>query len=228
MTGDQADIASRLRSVLPSRWFADSAPILDTLLNGIASGWEYIHRLLRHAQLQTRMATASGIWLDLAARDFFGAHLCRVAGQSDDAFRLIVRRNILRSLGTRSALASALTDLTGRQPLIFEPRNTSDTGGYGSLGTQGSILGGGIGYGTSGGWGNLDSPFQCFVTVFRPHANGVANVSGWGVYAGGYGVGSLEYVDTDIAYGYISDKQIVEALTWVKPVGSVVWAKIVS
>jgi hypothetical protein len=228
MTGDLTDIASRLRSVLPSRWFADSAPVLDTLLNGIASGWEYMHRLLRYAQSQTRMATASGIWLDLAAQDFFGAHFCRTPGQSDDVFRLIVRRNILRSLGTRSALRSALTDLTGRQPIIFEPRNTSDTGGYGSVGTQGSILGGGIGYGTSGGWGNLDSPFQCFVTVFRPHANGVANVSGWGFFAGGYGLGSLEYADTDIAHGYISDAQILEVLTWVKPAGSVVWAKIAS
>lgn len=228
MIGDRVDIAGRLRSVLPPRWFGETTPVLDTLLNGIAAGWEYSYRFLQYTRAQTRLATASGLWLDLIAKDFFGNPLSRVLGQSDDAFRVVIQRNILRPLGTRTAVISALADLTGRPPIVFEPRNTADTGGYGRLLPSGAAVGGGAGYCISGGWGSLALPFQCFVTAFRPRGNGVAYVSGWGLYNGGYGVGTIEYADVDLIQGHVSDAEIEKALARTSPAGVVMWLNIQS
>lgn len=225
MIGDQADLARRLRSVLPARWFGVHTPVLNTLLDAVSAGWTFMYDLLQYTEKQTRIATASDIWLDLVAQDIFGSRLLRHTGQSDEAFRVVVRRNILRPLGTRTSLISALTDLTGRQPHVFEPHNTLDTGGYGCLG---GALGGGIGYRVGGGWGNLTLPFQCFVTAFRPLINGVANLSGWSQPAGGYGVGALEYVGIDTANGHIGDADIFDEVARVVPVATVMWTRISS
>lgn len=228
MIGDQTDIAGRLRSVLPARWFGDATPVLDNLLNALATGWAYMFELLGYTQRQTRITSASDVWLDLVALDFFGPGLPRARGQSDQTFRPVVLRNILRSLGTRAALISAISDLTGRAPQVFEPRNTTDTGGYGSLAVTGSILGGGCGYCLKGGWGSLSLPYQCFVTAFRPHINGVANLSGWRMPMAGYGQGALEYVGADTAQGQIPDSEILAEIVRAVPVGVVVWTNISS
>ncbi len=172
--------------------------------------------------------TASDMWLDLVGLDFFGPRLLRAPGQSDESFRAILLKNILRPLATRNALIAALTDLTGRVPTVFEPANPCDTGGYGGILRGGVAAGGGVGYGTAGGWGNLSLPFQCFVTAYRPHLNGAANLSGWAVAAAGYGIGALEYVGSDMAQGQITDKSILQEISNVCPVGIVVWARIAS
>lgn len=216
MIGDQRDIAHRLRSVLPARWFGTSTPVLDTVLYALATGWVDFYDLIAFTRLQTRLGSASAVWLDLISQDFFGSRLKRHDGQSDDAFRAIVRRNILRPLGTRRALTAALNDLTGRAPSIFEPANTSDTGGYC----------GGASYGAAGGWGNLSLPFQCFVTAYRPHLNGSAQLSGWNMPAAGYGAGALQYTGSDSANGVISDADILNEIARVVPVGTVIWANI--
>ncbi len=228
MIGDQVDIAGRLRSVLPSRWFGDTTPVLDTLLNAIAAGWAYSYQFLQYTRTQARLGTASGVWLDLIARDFFGNVLSRAPGETDDVFRLVVRRDILRPLGTRAALTAAVADLTGRPPIIFEPRNTRDTGGYAQLDPSGMVPGGGIGYCTGGGWGSLALPFQFFVTVFRPRGNGVANVSAWCLNGGGYGIGAIEYADIDIIQGHVNDVEIENVLVRTAPAGVVVWVNIQS
>ena len=225
MVGDAVDIARRLRSVLPARWFGATTPILDALLAALAVGWAVMFNLLRYTGMQTRIASASDVWLDLIAQDFFGPRLRRSAGQSDRVLRRILRRNILRTLGTRIALIDALRDLTGREPLVFEPRNTSDTGGYGNLAGN---AGGGASYCSAGGWGNLSLPFQCFVTAFRPRINGVANLSGWCLPEAGYGAGALEYAGIDAASGYISDGEILDEITRAAPVGTVLWTNISS
>lgn len=86
MTGDQQDILARLRIVLPARWFPDSAPVLDALLNGLAFGWSWVYQQFQDVKAQTRIATATDIWLDIIALDFFGDRLIRRAAQSDAAF----------------------------------------------------------------------------------------------------------------------------------------------
>lgn len=224
MIGDQQDMAARLRAVLPTHWFPDVAPVLDGLLNGLGTGWSYIYDLLQYVKAQTRISTASDIWLDVIALDFFGSRIIRQSNQSDDSFRITIIREIFRERGTRAAIVSALYDLTGRSPLIFEPARTTDTGGYASL----NGLGGGIAYGVAGGWGNLDLPFQCFVTAFRPAASGIATVGGWCSPAGGYGLGTIEYGDLHMIQGQVTDGSIYQAVANVLPIAAIGWTNIVN
>lgn len=222
MTGDQQDILYRLKAVLPVRWFPDSAPVLDGMLNGLASGWSWLYGVLQYVKSQTRIATATDIWLDVIALDFFGGQFLRWSGQNDDAFRGRIQRELFRERGTRGAVSAALEDLTGRLPVIFEPARPTDTGAYGSL----SGGGGGLGYGVSGGWGSLDLPFQSFITAFRPTGSGIAVVAGWGDAGGGYGAGSIEYASLDMVEGQVTDSAIYAAIAGVLPIASIGWTNI--
>ena len=213
---------ARLRTVLPARWFPDSAPVLDGLLSGLASGWSFAYQQLQYAKAQTRIATATNIWLDIIALDFFGDQLVRRAAQSDDAFRGAIRRELFRERGTRAAIVSVLLDLTGRAPVVFEPARSSDTGGYASL----ACAGGGVGYCSAGGWGNLGLPFQCFVTAYRPLGSGIATVCGWGGFAGGYGRGAIEYASLAMVQGQVTDSDIYAAVAGVLPAAAIGWTRI--
>lgn len=222
MTGDNQDMLYRLKAVLPARWFADSSPVLDGLLAGLVWAWQWLFGLVDFAREQTRIATASGTWLDIIAQDFFGVRLARRAGQLDDAFRRRIQLELLRERGTRAAIVAVLRDLTGRAPAIFEPARTTDTGGYGSLDGGG----GGLGYGSVGGWGSLELPFQCFVTAYRPHGSGIAAVAGWGSLAGGYGQGAIEYASLAMVAGQVTDSDIYAAIAGVLPVSAIAWTQI--
>ena len=175
--GDQNDIAGRIRSALPARWFpltapgaASATPVLDGVLAGLGSVWSWLYGMIAYAGLQARLATATDVWLDLIALDFFGLRVQRLNPESDAQFSARIKAEILRPRATRAAVAQAITDLTGRAPVIFEPARPADTGGY-------TI--GGVGYGAGGGYGDLQLPFQAFITAYRPHGGGVANVAGY-------------------------------------------------
>ena len=222
MTGDQDDMLARLQAVLPSRWFADRSPVLEGLLAGLAWAGQWLYEQIAFTRAQTRIATATGVWLDIIAWDFFGRRLARRNGQSDDALRRRIGLELLRERGTRAAVISVLEDLTGRPPAVFEPARTSDTGGYGGL--QGG--GGGLGYGVAGGWGSLALPFQCFVVAYRPQGAGIANVAGWGTNAGGYGSGSAEYATLSMIQGQVTDSDINAAVSTVLPATGIAWLQI--
>jgi hypothetical protein len=222
MTGDQQDMLLRLRTALPTRWFPDEAPILNGLLNGLASVWSWAYDLLQYVRAQARIGTATDIWLDVIAQDYFGRRVTRRTGQSDLAFRSRIRRELFRERGTRSALISMLRDITGREPVVFEPGRTTDTGGYGSLHSDGSEAA----YCVSGGWGNLELPFQCFVTAYRPTGSGIAVVSGWGGPTGAYGAGAIEYANLAMVQGQVTDDDIYMAIADVLPVATVGWTRI--
>lgn len=222
MIGDQQDILGRLRAVLPLRWFPDRAPVLDALLRGLASGWSSVNQQLQYVRAQTRIATATDIWLDIIAQDYFGSRLRRRAGQGDAAFRAAIHREVFRERGTRAAIVSVLQDLTGRQPQIFEPAQPSDTGGYASLAGGG----GGIGYGCAGGWGSLTLPFQCFITAYRPIGAGIAMISGWSSFGGAYGQGAIEYASLTMVQAQVTDGDIYQAIAGVLPVATIGWTQI--
>ena len=222
MTGDTEDFVRRMRAVLPSRWFPDTSPILDGVLTGLASAWAWLYNTLSFVRAQSRIGTASGIWLDVIAEDFFGQRLKRRPAQPDDDFRASIRHELVRERGTRAAVAAALTDLTGRAPAIFEPARTSDTGGYGGL--RGG--GGGLGYGVAGGWGSLGLPFQFFVTAYRPHGTGIAAVAGWNASVGAYGVGALEYASPSMIAGQVTDSDIFASVAAVLPANAIAWTQI--
>jgi hypothetical protein len=222
MTGDQADIVARIKAVLPTGWFAEDSPVLTALLDGLSYGWSWVYDWIHYTRRQTRISTATGIFLDLIALDYFGAMLRRRSGETDHQFRHRIKINLLRDRATRAAVISVLTDLTGRAPTVFEPAYSNDTGGYGSL-TQRQT---GLAYNTAGGWGSLSLPFQFFVTARRPLTTGITMVSGWGCPAGGYGVGAIEYADLSSKGDIVTDSEIYAAVAATRPVGTTAWMNI--
>ncbi len=180
MIGDTQDMLARLKATLPANWFPDSTPVLDGLLTGLGKVWCHLYDQLQFVVLQTRVATASGGFLDAISIDFLGNLLPRRLAEPDMAFRSRIQRELVRERNTRAAIFSVLTDLTGRTPRIFEPARPADTGAYGAV----------CGYATAGAWGSLSLPFQCFVTAYRARGNGIAAVTGYGNGAGGYGGGA--------------------------------------
>lgn len=223
MIGDVEDMLRRLKAVLPTGWFPDTTPVLDNLLRGLGSGWSWTFGLLSYVRQQARVSTAEGIWLDVAANDYFGTRLRRRVAERDDLYRGRISRELVRERGTRSAVRSALMDLTGRAPAIFEPANTGDTGGYGSAPDN---RGGGIAYCRAGGWGSLSLPFQFFVTAFRPHGDGIADVAGWCIGPGGYCGGAIQYGDLSMIGNRVSDEDILEEICAVTPVATIAWSQI--
>lgn len=217
MLDDLNGMLARLRAVLPARWLPDISPIANALLAGVAEGWARVAALFNYVRQQTRILTATDVWLDIAARDYFGRRVGRRAAEGDDAYRQRIVRELRRIRGTRAAIVSALTDLTGRAPVVFEPARSTDTGGYG---------GGGVGYGVAGGWGSLSLPYQCFVTAFRPRGAGIAGVAGWGSPAAGWGRGFLEYASLEMIAGEVTDADIFAAVADVLPVATTAWTQI--
>jgi hypothetical protein len=226
MTGDLDDIAFRLRSAIPKRWFGEKSPNLDALLSSIATPWVWLYGLIGYATQQTRIATASDEWLDMIAADYFGSRLRRKLGEADIAFGLRIRAALLRDAATRSAIMTGLQNLTGIRPAIFEPANCLDTGGYGiDLGGS-AFQCAGLAYGQAGGWGSLALPYQFFVTGGRASVPGVAMLAGYGTPGGGYGQGSLGYVDISLLPGRVTDAEIENTLSSLLPLNAVAWLRI--
>jgi hypothetical protein len=223
MLFDQPTIVQRIKATLPTGWFGEETPILDSVLNCLAAGWVELLTLLNYVVMQTRIATAFGGWLDLVATDFFGRRIQRRPQETDTSFRQRIGTELLRDRCTRGAVYDTLLDLTGRSPIIFEPANPQDTGCYG---TAGVTEPGCFGYCRSGGWGNLNSPFQAFVTAFRPVPPGIAMINGWDGVSGGYGVGLSSYASSDTNSSWAADSEIYETVARTTAVGTIVWMSI--
>ena len=156
MTGNESDFVARLRLTLPEGWFADNAPLLSGLLHGLGAAWSGFYDLLASVRLQARLATATGQFLDIAGRDFFGSRVGRRNGESDDAFRNRLRQRMRSEGGTRAALVLA-AERAGYSARVFELSQPSDTGAYN--------VAGGLAWGIAGGWGSLQMPLECLATV---------------------------------------------------------------
>jgi hypothetical protein len=216
MSVDVGRVVARLKAVLPARWFGDSSPILDAVLTGMANAWVLLFSLLDTAAAQGRIATASGIFLDIAAQDYFGGMLARRGGETDMAYSARIQKNLLRPRATRASVVQALQDLTGRAPVIFEPRNPADTGGYNAQ----------MGYGVAGRYGSMALPYQFFVQAFRPNSLPVNNASGYGAGPGGYNAAPTFYAETSEFQGNISDAEIYASIVDVLPTTSIAWTNI--
>lgn len=234
-TGTTADMAARIRAVLGApEWFPSAAwdgtsqtPILDGLLAGLGVAWATIYSLLGYVRQQSRIATATGPFLNMVSQDFFGTEFQRLPSEGDVQYRSRIKLEIFRPRVTRPALIQTIIDLTGLAPTVFEPADTGDTGGWGNLGMT---LGTGLAYGAAGGWGSLTHPFQAFVTVYRPHIGGIASAGGYylgsGWAGGGYNVGALQYASLDMVQGQVTDAAIYAAIKAVQPAGSIIWTRV--
>jgi len=155
MIGDAQDMAGRLRAVLPTRWFSDQAPVLGGMLAGIAQMASANFGQIDYARAQTRIMTASGVWLDLIAVDFFGLQLTRGLAEADAAFRARILAAMFPPRATRAAAIAAVAALGVGSPTVFEPMRPADTGAWNLA----------LGYGVAGGWGSLTMPFQALIQL---------------------------------------------------------------
>ena len=232
--GTQSDFVLRLKALLPPGWFPNEStqnltPVLTALLSGPAWSSSWLFSLIAYARLQTRIGTATDVWLDIIALDYFGDDLQRYPGETDAAFETRIERNLLAPKNTRAAISAALINLTGVPPTIFEPGNTGDTGGYGG---GDALTWTGLAYNDAGGYGSLSLPFQAFIIAYYAANVGIASVSGYygpgyNVGAGGYGVGAIEYVDANMISGQVTHAMIYKAVADAAPVATVMWVTIV-
>lgn len=211
----------RLKVVLPTKWFADKTPILDTILAGPSEVLCSLHGKISWITRQVRLRSADGPCLDDLVTDYLGTKITRRTHEDDTSFRDRVCRELLRERGTRHAVVSALHELTGRRPALFEPRHPSDTGAYGDPSNPSPRA---LAYGLQGGWGSLSHPYQCFITAFRPLGAGTAPGFGWG--GGAYNIGHMAYADQSIHKGRVSDDDIMTAIQANLPLGTVAWLRI--
>ncbi len=216
MTGDTSDMVSRLKLVLPAGWFANSTPFLDALLTGLSSAWSSLYTLLNNIKSQTRIASASGIFLDIASQDYFGKALLRRVGEADSAYSARIRTNLLRTRATRESLVETLNNLTGKEPVIFEPLNAQDTGGYNIN----------AGYNVAGGYGSYNLPYQFFVTTYQPDNNPISQAGGYNLGPGGYGQAPMFYAQKSEFSGTVSDADIYAAIAAVLPTSAIAWTRI--
>lgn len=216
--GDVNDVCERLRALIPSGWFNESSPVLSSVLAACAHSLAWCYSLYCYARKQTRIATASGGWLDLAAYDFFGNGLQRPPEMADSAFRHLIKTTLLRERGTRQAIIDIVVALTGNTPDVFEPLRPEDTGGYGSPA---------LGYGCAGAYGSRYLPYQAFVRVTKPKGEGIPWIAGYHTPTAGYSYPSRgQYVSRQMIVGSITDGQIYEAISAVKMEGTQVWVQL--
>lgn len=217
-TGSPADLVDRLGRVLPGGWFADQAPVLDTVLNALAAGWSGLFQLLTTTQAQTRIATASSIFLDMTSQDFLGATLPRRTAEPDDSYRIRIERAILRTHNTRADVLNAILSVTNRPPRLIEPARIADTGSWNGRTN--------FAYGAAGAWGTRNLPFQFMVNAYRPVGTGIAHCFGYGTPAAGYGVGAAQYATPSIIASQVLDADIYAAIAAVLPAATTAWVAI--
>ena len=226
MTGSLSDIISRLWAVLPKRWFGEETPNLSAILRSIATPWAWLYSVTSYVICQTRLVTATDVWLDFISFDFFGNKLGRKGNESDLNYRTRIQAALLRETATRLAVSTGLGALVGSKPIIFEPANCMDTGSYG-MHSQGPVIAGtGLAYGAAGGWGSLGLPLQFFITTIRPPSAGISMLAGYGTPAGGYGEGTISYIDLALLPGHVSDQDIQSTLCSLLPVNAIAWLRI--
>jgi hypothetical protein len=211
MLGDVGDFVSRLKRVLPPRWFGDIAVNEDAVLSGFGTAWAKMYTLIQAIRAQARLATAYGGFIDMIAVDFFGTNLPRRSDEGDIFYRTRIGFELLRPRGTRAAMVMAMREMTGRPVSVFEPARPADTGGYNV---------GGVGYGVAGGWGNLSLPLQSFLIVQRPQGGGIAELAGYGT-GGGLAYGNQAMVTTQV-----TDADIYAAAAAIMPATYRVWTQI--
>ena len=227
MVGDLADFVSRIRSVLPKRWFGEQSPNLQSVLTGMATPWVWLYGVIGYVVDQTRLSTATEEWLDLIANDYFGDFLKRKANEADASYRSRIKLALLQEAATRTGISAGVKALTGVAPVIFEPGNCMDSGGYGSLSLGSNAVGSGMAYGLVGGWGNLQMPLQFFITVTRPPTTGLDSIAGYGTSSGAYGRGESSYVDLALLPGQITDADIQATICRLLPVNATAWLRII-
>lgn len=233
MIGDVANVLKRLRAVLPQSWFPKTAPVLDATLTGGATLASDNYSRLQFVKAQMRIPTSTGIWLDLAAWDFFGPRFLRIKNQSDAQFAAAIVAEIFRPRVTRKAVVNAVEALTGRDAKPFEPFNVRDTGGLGMFGALGA---------GQFGLGNRRRHGEAYLHVLRPLGQGIRSHGGLGSQPGIlrmlYGLGRRggpaaawghsRLIGENDVVGVPTTNDVLKLIHFNKAAGIVTWTDIVS
>lgn len=158
-TGDQNDIAARYVQALPSGWFGDSPNTVLAIAQGAGTALSAVYESIQFAKLQTRLKTSTGIFLDIAAYDFFGPNLPRVPGEPDDVYLARIISNMFVNGPRRDDLSAVVDLVAGAPPDIVELSSPNDCGAWDA---------GAIGWDEAGHWGDLAG--QVLVTVQNPNS----------------------------------------------------------
>lgn len=251
--GDSKDLLARVKQLIPSRWFSTGAPIRDAIMGGISDTAAWVYSLTDYVKTQSRIATATGLWLDLIAFDFLGLYIRRKQ-LNDKNFRAKIKATILQERVTRKGMISAVKTLTGATATIFEPWSPQDAGAWNkgsiawSAGAYGSVPGGGwnttsgwnanasgwsispaafIGSAGAGGWGTMLLPAQVFVTVPAAAAQGIPAIGGWSQGPAAWNGGIGEFVSNDIlGVGALTNADIYAMVAATKPTGVTAWTQL--
>ncbi len=215
--GTQSDLIVRLKALLPNGWFRDSTPVLDAVLNGIASALSTVYSLTQYARLQTRIATATDAFLDLVSFDFFGIALPRHSGEADSSFRSRIQAQLFLERGTRRGMTRALQLLTGRAPIIFEFARPADTGGLNMPN---------MGLNVAGYLGSSQYPFQAIVIAYRPSGQGFPNIPGLNTPQAALNESHSALVNPALIAGPVTDQDIYNTISSFAPVGTIMWTNI--
>jgi hypothetical protein len=237
-TGDSNDILTRVKMLIPFRWFSWVAPLRDAVLGGLSDSTAWCYSWLVYIKQQSRIATSTGPFLDLISYDFLGRHLPR--GQMNDSlYRTRIMATILQERVTRKGMINAVNMIIGSNPIVFEPWNTGDAGAW----TGGSFKCPNFAWGIIGGWGSTDLPAQCFLNLTRSTFSGVPNVGGWSstgnlsglgswsnatgsnVTPSGPGGGGIELIGPNTSQIGVTDQMIYDTINTTRPTGSICWTR---
>ncbi|MBO9539693.1 hypothetical protein J7643_03775 [bacterium] len=216
------DFASRIIQLLPQAWFNDAAKApggnLWAIVSGFATSDADIYTRIGALGRSLRLNSAETLEdLAVIAKDFFGASLPPLDGESPDAYRNRIGLRLFLPGGTRDALRVALTRLLGQAPVIVEPWNPGDCGAWdGPLGWDGPGL-----------WGDLDLPWQGFVQTKRPSSSIAADGPVIGAWDGlaGWDQSFLGFNDA-LRSQITPDSVVYDAINAVKPEGVTVWVQL--
>lgn len=220
-TGDADDILARLQRVIPP-WFGTEAeaPVWTAFLAGAASALAGIYSFFGFAKAQTRVATATGGFLELAAGDVAGDGLPRFAGELDSAYSRRIRLEPLRDRCTVTAIKKAVFDITGIEPDVFEGFDLFNNG---ALGAPSLALG------SAGRWSSAGLPRCVFVAVTMHNNYGIPNRGGFDDGVGGLGVGNFSWADnSEIVGSGATQLDVIDAVERVRAAGTKVFVRFVT
>lgn len=121
-------LTDQLIELVPPSWTSVEAKrrggVFWTLMTAIATIFSLVKIVIGQVKAQFRLATATGVYLDAYAQDYFGTGteraLPRQINETDDAYRGRIRAEILRQKATKPGIRRAVSEVTGASPIIVE------------------------------------------------------------------------------------------------------------
>ena len=188
--GDYQYYFDRLYGKLPVGWFpADptDAPMISSIIGAVAVVAANTYAQLSYTNAQTRLLTATGIYLDMIANEYLGYfNFPRRQNEDDDTYRLRILNEILRPRGTKAAIISALHDLTGYYPTIFHPVDDAQGWDMDYFDSPTMLL------------GDYNLPYTSWVEIRLPPGAGIPYAEGW----------DSGFYDADDGFAYGDDAEL--------------------